>query len=111
VINLSELYDLQQELDDYIKENKKLNISKKELLVDTLLALQVEVSELANSTRAFKHWSDKESEPKERVIDEYVDVLHFFLSIGNQLNFTPKEIEKAYYKKRQINIDRQNEGY
>lgn len=111
MIKLSQLYELQQELDNYILENKCLNLGKKELLTDTLLALQVEVSELANATRCFKHWSNKGQDPKDVVIDEYVDVLHFFLSVGNQLGFKSKEIEDAYFKKRQININRVKEGY
>ncbi len=111
MIHLNDLYELQDELDKYILEKKNLNLKSKELLTDTLLALQVEVSELANATRVFKHWSNKGPEPKERIIDEYVDVLHFFLSVGNQLGFSAKEIEDAYFKKRQININRVKEGY
>ncbi|WP_097026254.1 dUTPase [Clostridium peptidivorans] len=110
-MHLNDLYELQDELDKYILEKKNLNLKSKELLTDTLLALQVEVSELANATRVFKHWSNKGPEPKERIIDEYVDVLHFFLSVGNQLGFSAKEIEDAYFKKRQININRVKEGY
>lgn len=111
MIHLNDLYELQDELDKYILEQKNMKLTKNQLLIDTLLALQVEVSELANATRVFKHWSNKGSEPKEIVIDEYVDVLHFFLSIGNQLGFKAKEIEDAYFKKRQININRVKEGY
>ena len=111
MIKFSELYELQDELDKFIIENKNLNMSKKELLTDSVLALQVEVSELANSTRCFKHWSNKGAEPKEVVLEEYVDVLHFFLSVGNQLGFRSKEVEDAFFKKRQINIDRVKSGY
>jgi len=111
MIKLKDLYELQDELDKYILEQKNLNLKPKELLTDTLLALSVEVSELANTTRCFKHWSNKGPDSKERIIDEYVDVLHFFLSIGNQLGFSAKEIEDAYFKKRQINVNRMKEGY
>lgn len=111
MIYLSELYELQNELDKYILKKKNKQLTSKQLLTDTLLALQVEVSELANATRVFKHWSNKAPEPKEIIIDEYVDILHFFLSIGNQLGFSVKEIEDAYFKKRQININRVKEGY
>ncbi len=47
-----------------------------------LLALYVEVGELANATRTFKFWSEKPSEPREAVLEEYADGLHFLLSLG-----------------------------
>lgn len=54
----------------------------------TKLALLVEIGELANATRCFKHWSVKDPESKERLLDEYADILHFYLSIGNQIGYT-----------------------
>lgn len=111
MVTLKDFLECQDELDKFIIENKKLNIKRNELLTDTLLALQVEVSELANETRCFKHWSNKGPSDKNIILEEYVDVLHFFLSLGNQLNFRAKDIEDAYFKKRQININRVKEGY
>lgn len=46
-----------------------------------LLALTVELAELANSTRVFKYWSLKAPESSDRVLDEAADCLHFFLSL------------------------------
>lgn len=92
-MNLEKLYKLQAELDNHILENEKKRTGKeidKDLLLDeTILALLVEVGELANATRCFKHWSVKGPESKERILDELADVWHFYLSIGNQL-----ELEK-----------------
>lgn len=102
---------MQKELDEYIQKQKTQKMEPKELLVDTFLALQVEISELANATRCFKHWSCKPSEKKEVLLEEYADILHFFLSLGNQLGFTPEEVEKAYLKKHKTNYKRQKEGY
>ena len=111
MIYLNDLLELQGELDNFIIEQRNLKIQKKELLIDSLLALQVEVSELANATRCFKHWSNKGAEDKNVILEEYVDVLHFFLSVGNQLGFKSREIEDAFFKKRQINIERAKTGY
>ena len=102
---------MQEELDAFILKNNKCTLSKRELLTDTLLALSVEVAELANATRCFKHWSMKESESRERLLDEYADIMHFQFSIGNQLGFTPQEIEAAYINKYKENVRRQNTGY
>lgn len=111
MIQLSDLYELQDEFDKFILEQKSLELTEKELLIDKLLALQVEVSELANATRAFKYWSNKVPEVKEVILEEYVDILYFFLSVGNQLGFKNKEVEDAFFRKRQINISRIKEGY
>lgn len=79
------LYKKQAELDKHILENNDINMGNQELLDNTILALLVEVGELANTTRCFKHWSKKGMMEKDIVLDELADVWHFYLSIGNQL--------------------------
>ena len=78
--DLTDLFDKQAALDKTIAENHK--ITYKSTRYKRILALLVEFGEFANSTRCFKYWSNKGSEPKERVLDEYADGLHFFLSLG-----------------------------
>lgn len=124
-MTLEKLYEMQKELDKYIID-KRYNDKLKELgydevpifsgndksfLSDRILALFTEVGEFANATRCFKYWSSKSSESKERLLDEYVDMLHFFLSIGNTMGFTPEEVGQAYKKKWEENFKRQEEGY
>ncbi|WP_042683132.1 dUTP diphosphatase [Anaerosalibacter massiliensis] len=99
-MKLNKLYKLQEELDKTILENEVKRtgkeIDKDLLLKQTILALQVEVAELANATRCFKHWSTKEAESKERLLDEYADILHFYLSIGNQLGVNEEKLTVAF---------------
>ena len=88
-MNLEKLYKKQEELDNHIlgKEYDRTGkLPDKFMLLDqTILALLVEIGELANATRCFKHWSTKGPMPDEIIIDELADVWHFYLSIGNQL--------------------------
>lgn len=84
-MDLNKLYKMQEELDKFILEKHNIKMSKEELLNNTILSLLVEVGELANTTRCFKHWSTKGMMDKEVVIDELADVWHFYLSIGNQI--------------------------
>ena len=60
-MNLDKLYKLQEELDNHIWNKYKIleKMTKEELLDNTILALLVEVGELANATRCFKHWSTR----------------------------------------------------
>lgn len=76
----SELYDMQRELDKYIQDSNGL--AGQELFPQKLLALLVELGELANETRCFKFWSTKPPSEKQVMLEEYVDVLHFMLSLG-----------------------------
>ena len=79
-MDLTELYKKQAELDETIAVNH--NVSYATTRNKRTLSLLVELGEFANATRCFKYWSNKPSEPMERVLDEYVDGLHFFLSLG-----------------------------
>lgn len=61
-----------------------------------VLALLVEVGELANETRCFKFWSLKPASEKEVIVEEYVDGIHFILSLGLDFGIThyePKTLE------------------
>lgn len=110
-MTLKELLRKQDELDRIILDNHNLrNMGTVELLGHKITALMVETSEMANEVRAFKYWSNKKPNVKEAK-EEYIDCLHFMLSIGNILFNEAEEIEEFYDKKYQINLKRQEEGY
>ena len=126
-MNLNELFKIQEKLDDWIREG--YNLQGVDLLDKKILALQVELGELANEWRGFKFWS-VDQEPRTEVIcrackgegefisglrtlkqeacrfcdgtgiesnpllEEYVDCLHFILSIGLELRISEVEIRK-----------------
>lgn len=94
-MKLDKLYKMQEKLDNHILENRVKRtgkeIDKEQLLEETVLALLVELGELANATRCFKHWSTKGPESKERILEELSDVWHFYLSIGNQIGRNARE--------------------
>lgn len=69
----------QGELDELIHQNH--HVTYETTKTKRLLAYLVELGELANATKAFKFWSLKPSESRERLLDEYADGLHFLLSL------------------------------
>lgn len=79
-MELAELYAAQKALDKEIQERH--HVTYESTLHERMLALLVELGEFANETRTFKFWSLKGPSPKERILDEYADALHFFLSLG-----------------------------
>ncbi|TFE00962.1 dUTP diphosphatase [Jeotgalibacillus salarius] len=85
MLNWEELYQMQHELDSFIEEEN--NLTEQNLLRDKLLALSVEAGELANETRCFKFWSRKGPSEKSIILEEYVDGIHFLLSIGLETNY------------------------
>ncbi|OPJ62289.1 dUTP diphosphatase [Clostridium oryzae] len=90
-MNLEKLLDLQKELDLRIVNQHKLQSVS--LVQKKVLALQVEIGELANETRCFKYWSLKAPSPSKVILEEYVDCLHFILSIGLEKDFYQTEVE------------------
>ncbi|MFD1039587.1 dUTP diphosphatase [Virgibacillus byunsanensis] len=74
------LFTMQKQLDTYIEENN--NLTDRDLFEDKYLALLVELGELANETRCFKFWSTKPRNSKDVILEEYVDGIHFILSLG-----------------------------
>ena len=88
---LDDLYAMQSELDERIF--KQHQITRAETSYKRVLALIVELGECVNETRCFKFWSVKGSQPKEVILEEFVDGIHFLLSIGLDLNDQSKHIE------------------
>lgn len=93
-MNLEELFKLQVELDKKILEQHALQ--NRSLVSEKILALQVEIGELANETRCFKYWSTKKPSSKDVILEEYVDCIHFLLSIGLEFKFTDIQIQAAH---------------
>jgi dimeric dUTPase (all-alpha-NTP-PPase superfamily) len=123
-LNLKHLFELQAKLDERIYKEHPVQEGE-DRLSKKILALQVELGELANEWRGFKYWSNDQKPRTELwkdcnfcggrgfvnpanfpyghqritciecrgesqfktnpLLEEYVDCLHFFLSIGNDL--------------------------
>src|SRR5690625_1219425 len=82
---------MQKDLDKYIENNHQLE--GQDLIEEKMLALLVELGELANETRCFKFWSTKPRSNQETILEEYVDNIHFLLSIGLQKGYEFTYIE------------------
>lgn len=83
-MDLIKLYKMQKVLDERIQAEHQLE--NKNLMDKKILALFVELGELANETRCFKFWSKKSPAPAEVILEEYVDGIHFILSLGIDIN-------------------------
>lgn len=83
--NLLELKEKQKQLDSYI--HKLHDVTYETTLKRRILAFLVELGELANETRCFKFWSLKCPSSDDVIFEEYIDGVHFILSIGIAINY------------------------
>lgn len=87
-MNLKKLFDMQKGLDRHIEAQHQLDSDN--LFNRKVLALLVELGELANETRCFKFWSLKGPSADDVILEEFVDGLHFILSLGIECEFEDK---------------------
>lgn len=92
-MTLKEWFTMQDALDKFIEEEHGLQNT--DLVERKILALMVEIGELANETRCFKFWSKKPASDQAIVLEEFVDGVHFILSIGNELGYSSHDIPIA----------------
>src|SRR4051812_4620250 len=93
-MNVKKLCEMQKVLDDRIIKEHQLE--EKDIEENKILALLVEISELANETRCFKHWSKKGPSEESLLLEEFVDSLHFFLSIANHHQYDVDRLYSQY---------------
>src|SRR5699024_283134 len=92
-MNLNTLFKKQQHLDEHIVKEKDLR--GQDLLNYKLTALSVELGECLNEfPKIFKFWSNKDNN-RENGIEEFVDCVHFAISIANDLGYTSHEYIKT----------------
>lgn len=88
-MNLRNLFEMQAELDRFIQSNRGV---EEDVFRKKSLALLVELAELANETRCFKFWSIKGPSERHVLLEEYVDSIHFLLSLGIEKDLDMLEI-------------------
>lgn len=103
-INIDRILELQKQLDNNI--HTKHNINPKEVFEKRRLALIVEICEMININRCFKFWSLKKDYDKQVLGDEFVDCLHFILSISLHfdLDQTEYEIKDVVYDDNELTL-------
>jgi dimeric dUTPase (all-alpha-NTP-PPase superfamily) len=90
-MQLGKLFEMQKALDTHIED--KHSLQDEDLFDRKVLALLVEIGELANETRSFKFWSVKPSSAKEVILEEFVDGVHFILSLGIECGYDSEPID------------------
>lgn len=103
-VNFEKMFYLQKVLDDRIMQEHHLD--ERNVIQERILALEVELGELANETRCFKYWSTKAPSERKVILEEYVDGVHFILSLGLSLQYTQIDDNTiGYIEKKSNNVE------
>ena len=94
---LKKLQAEQKKLDEFIiQKNNITDINTQKSFIRTKIALLVEIGELANELKTFKHWKSQKEVNWEKAKEELIDCLHFYLSWANafQIDFADYNFKK-----------------
>jgi dimeric dUTPase (all-alpha-NTP-PPase superfamily) len=109
---LDEIFRLQQELNLRIGVDtaQMTDKQREEWVLNYCRAMTQEIAELTDSV-PWKWWAKYQKFDKQNARVEVVDLLHFLISLAQVLEMSPDDIFKAYAKKHQVNLARQDSGY
>jgi len=94
---LKKLQTEQKKLDKFIiQKNSITDVDSRKSFIRIKIALLVEIGELANELKTFKHWKKQKEINWEKAKEELIDCLHFYLSwtINFQIDFTDYKFYK-----------------
>ncbi len=104
---LDVLFRMQAGLDAYIRDKRNLDYSRSEWVCKKAQALMVELAEVVEEAH-YKWWKNPTEIDSDKLKEEIVDVLHFFLGMCIDSGMTSDELFEIYLKKNKENYDRQN---
>lgn len=78
-MEITKLLKIQKKLDDAIQN--KHNVTSDEIVNQKIIALYVEIGEFINEVASFKYWKSNKNTSKDKILEEYVDCLHFYLTL------------------------------
>jgi dimeric dUTPase (all-alpha-NTP-PPase superfamily) len=107
VDRLEHIFAMQQALNDEVIKRRNLqDIPDEDWIKMQTLAMMSEMAELLDEVN-FKWWKNPKPIDPDRVREELVDILHFFVSMCLRAGMDAGELYRRYLDKNQENFDRQ----
>jgi len=103
---LVEIFHKQAEFDSALAEKRGLSFDRDTWIQKEVLAIIAELSEILDEVN-YKWWKDPRPVDEEKLKEEIVDVLHFFVSMCIKAGIGPEELYQAYLDKNAENFRRQ----
>lgn len=92
---LTYLSEQQTKLDNYIIVSKNLVVND-DVRKKKRIAFMVELFEFINEEKSFKYWSNKRNIDKHNLIEEFIDGVHFIVSIGIDIDYDFNSFKDNY---------------
>ena len=102
-------YELNQRINPHYAQEMQDPEARRQWFMRYELALRQESCEAIDSL-SWKWWK-KMDDDWDNVKIELVDMLHFWVSMCIAAGLSSEEVVSLYFKKNQLNHDRQNQGY
>ncbi|NPV71290.1 MAG: dUTPase [Firmicutes bacterium] len=103
---LDDIFRLQEMFDTSLASRRDLSYSTEEWVQKETLAILAELGELLDEVN-FKWWKNPHPVDRERVTEELVDILHFYVSMCLKVGLSAESLHSAYVKKNRENFLRQ----
>ncbi|MEW6243995.1 MAG: dUTPase [Bacillota bacterium] len=112
---LERIFALQRQFDEDLARRRGLTYRPEVWVQKEVLAMLSELAELLDEVN-FRWWKDPRPIDREKVLEELVDLLHFFISTCLKMGFEAEDLYEAYVRKNRENFKRQEglterEGY
>lgn len=106
---LDKIFEKQKELDNEIIKLREISdISRDEWIQKEILAIISELNEVMSEIN-WKWWKNKFEVNEDKLKEEIIDVLHFFMSLCIKAGFKDgEEIFEKYMSKHKENLNRQH---
>lgn len=103
---LEHIFELQQRFDSDLAARRGLDYDLGTWVQKEVLAMVSELAELLDEVN-FKWWKNPRPIDRERVKEELIDILHFFVSTCLKTGLSADDVYRAYLAKNEENFRRQ----
>lgn len=105
---LEVIFEYQRRFDTELAERRGLtDVPMEQWIQKETLAMLSELAELIDEVN-FKWWKNPKPVDENKVKDELVDILHFFVSMCLKTGMNAEELHRRYLEKNKENFARQN---
>lgn len=103
---LEHIFELQRRFDSDLASRRGLDYDLGTWVQKEVLAMVAELAELLDEVN-FKWWKNPKPIDRERVKEELIDLLHFFVSTCLKAGLSAEDVYRAYLAKNEENFRRQ----
>jgi len=109
---LEELFRMQKALNERIgvRTDGMPEADKVHWILNYCRAMSQELAELTDSV-PWKWWAKYQAFDEQNARVEVVDLFHFLISMAQVLGMSADDVFRAYVKKNEVNLRRQESGY